>query len=53
MNKKVWFITGGSKGLGLTLTKALLKKGQQVVTTSRNKESLIEKVGLKMNYFCR
>ncbi|MFD2304908.1 SDR family oxidoreductase [Enterococcus termitis] len=51
MNKKVWFITGGSKGLGLTLTKALLKKGQQVVTTSRNKESLIEKVGPENELF--
>lgn len=45
MSKKVWFVTGGSKGLGLILTKALLNNGHQVVTTSRNKESLIQKVG--------
>jgi NAD(P)-dependent dehydrogenase (short-subunit alcohol dehydrogenase family) len=43
--KKVWLITGGSKGLGLALTRALLKKGHQVITTSRNKETLIQQVG--------
>ncbi|OTN89739.1 hypothetical protein A5819_002237 [Enterococcus sp. 7E2_DIV0204] len=45
MSKKIWFITGGSKGLGLMLTKALLNNGHEVITTSRNKESLIQKVG--------
>ncbi|WP_086312147.1 hypothetical protein A5821_003427 [Enterococcus sp. 7F3_DIV0205] len=45
MSKKVWLITGGSKGLGLDLTKALLHNGHQVVTTSRDKETLIQKVG--------
>ncbi|WYJ82390.1 hypothetical protein IGL98_001112 [Enterococcus sp. DIV0840] len=29
----------------MILTKALLKNGHQVITTSRNKETLIQKVG--------
>ncbi|ALS01343.1 short-chain dehydrogenase [Enterococcus silesiacus] len=45
MSKKVWIVTGGSKGLGLDLTKALLNNGQQVITTSRDSKSLIQKVG--------
>lgn len=34
--KKVWFVTGASKGLGLTLVKQLLEAGHQVAATSRN-----------------
>lgn len=34
--KKVWFVTGASKGLGLTLVKRLLNEGHSVVATSRN-----------------
>jgi len=34
--KKVWFITGASKGLGLCLVHQLLKAGQSVAATSRN-----------------
>ncbi|WP_029275259.1 SDR family NAD(P)-dependent oxidoreductase [Pedobacter borealis] len=34
--KKVWFITGASKGLGLSLVHQLLNAGQHVVATSRN-----------------
>jgi NAD(P)-dependent dehydrogenase (short-subunit alcohol dehydrogenase family) len=37
--QKVWFITGASKGLGLTLTKLVLSQGDKVVATSRNTES--------------
>lgn len=37
-NKKVWFITGASKGLGLALTKLALSQGNKVVATSRNTE---------------
>ena len=42
---KVWFITGASKGLGLTLTKKLLALGFSVAATSRNKQSLIREIG--------
>jgi NAD(P)-dependent dehydrogenase (short-subunit alcohol dehydrogenase family) len=38
--KKVWFVTGASKGLGLTLVKKLLSEGYQVAATSRDMESL-------------
>lgn len=38
--KKVWFITGASKGLGLSLVNQLLKAGQSVVATSRNRDNL-------------
>jgi short-subunit dehydrogenase len=40
--KKVWFITGASKGLGLSLVNQLLKAGQHVVATSRNIDDLIK-----------
>jgi len=43
--KKVWFITGASKGLGLILTKKLLLKGYNVASTSRSKQSLIKEIG--------
>ncbi|MEP2056451.1 MAG: SDR family oxidoreductase, partial [Maribacter litoralis] len=43
--KKVWFITGASKGLGLILTKKLLLQGYNVASTSRNKQSLIKEIG--------
>ncbi|WP_264537816.1 SDR family NAD(P)-dependent oxidoreductase [Flavobacterium sp. N1736] len=32
---KVWYITGASKGMGLSLTKQLLSKGHSVAATSR------------------
>lgn len=41
--KKVWFVTGASKGLGLTLVKKLLAEGYSVAATSRNVSEL-EKV---------
>jgi NAD(P)-dependent dehydrogenase (short-subunit alcohol dehydrogenase family) len=40
MANKVWFVTGASKGLGLSLVKALLNKGYQVAATSRNLKDL-------------
>ncbi|WP_020529307.1 SDR family oxidoreductase [Flexithrix dorotheae] len=43
--KKVWFITGASKGLGLILTKKLLLEGYNVASTSRDKQSLINEIG--------
>lgn len=43
--QKVWFVTGASKGLGLTLVKNLLKNGYSVAATSRNMDDLIKSVG--------
>lgn len=39
-NKKVWFITGASKGLGRSLVKQLLSKGYKVAATSRSIDDL-------------
>jgi len=38
--KKVWFVTGASKGLGLTLVKRLLAEGHSVAATSRSLSDL-------------
>lgn len=35
-NRQVWFVTGASKGLGLTLVQQLLADGFSVAATSRN-----------------
>jgi len=45
-NTKVWYVTGASRGLGLTLVKKLLDRGYRVAATSRDKHSLREAVGL-------
>jgi NAD(P)-dependent dehydrogenase (short-subunit alcohol dehydrogenase family) len=39
---KVWFITGSSRGLGRSLTKAVLEAGYQVAATSRDPRDLQE-----------
>ena len=50
--KKVWLITGASKGMGLILTKILLSGGHQVVATSRNVAALEDEITLnKENFF--
>jgi NADP-dependent 3-hydroxy acid dehydrogenase YdfG len=43
--KKVWFVTGASKGLGLALVKKLLENNYRVVATSRSSQSLIKEIG--------
>lgn len=43
--KKVWFVTGASKGLGLALVKKLIKQGYAVAATSRQLPSLIKAIG--------
>lgn len=42
---KVWFVTGASKGLGLSLVRTLIKRGYRVAATSRNIEDLRQAVG--------
>ncbi|MBN9300025.1 MAG: SDR family NAD(P)-dependent oxidoreductase [Filimonas sp.] len=44
--KKVWYITGASKGLGLALVQALLQEGYRVAATSRSKKDLSDAVGV-------
>ncbi len=43
--KKVWLVTGASKGLGLTLVKTLLDQGYRVAATSRSLSALENAVG--------
>jgi len=43
--QKVWFVTGASKGLGLSLVKQLLNKGYKVAATSRSIADLTSAVG--------
>jgi len=43
---KVWYITGASQGLGLTLVKKLLDSGYRVAATSRNARALRTAVGV-------
>lgn len=43
--KKVWFVTGASKGLGFELVKKLLSDGYKVAATSRTVTSLTDAFG--------
>ncbi|HEV7379199.1 MAG TPA: SDR family oxidoreductase [Dyadobacter sp.] len=49
--KKVWLVTGASKGLGLSLVKKLLEQGHHVAATSRNEQSLTKAVGAGLDGF--
>lgn len=48
--KKVWFVTGASKGLGLTLVKSLLQEGYRVAATSRTIEALEREVKMSDDF---
>jgi NAD(P)-dependent dehydrogenase (short-subunit alcohol dehydrogenase family) len=50
-NRKTWFVTGASKGLGLTLVKKLLSQGYNVAATSRTVDALREAVGTASDNF--
>ncbi|MEM7486658.1 MAG: SDR family oxidoreductase [Bacteroidota bacterium] len=50
-SKKTWFVTGASKGLGMSLVRELLESGYQVAATSRNKQALIDSIGGKNEDF--
>jgi NAD(P)-dependent dehydrogenase (short-subunit alcohol dehydrogenase family) len=49
--KNIWFVTGASKGLGLTLVHHLLAHGYAVAATSRNLEELKQVVPPKEGQF--
>ncbi|KAA5927806.1 SDR family NAD(P)-dependent oxidoreductase [Pantoea sp. Bo_2] len=49
-DKKTWFITGSSSGLGLIIVKQLLATGQNVVATTRNIDSLDKTIGKTSNF---
>lgn len=46
---KVWFITGASRGFGLLIAKDALARGDQVVATARNPDSVTEALGKHAN----
>lgn len=50
-NPKIWFVTGASQGLGLTLVKRLLREGHHVAATSRQQASLAQAVGSTSSLF--
>ncbi len=45
MDKKVWFITGASRGMGTDFAKAALAAGHAVVATGRNPDAVAKAVG--------
>ncbi len=44
-DKKVWFITGAGRGIGVEITKAALAAGHSVVATGRNIETFAKALG--------
>jgi NAD(P)-dependent dehydrogenase (short-subunit alcohol dehydrogenase family) len=44
-DKKVWFITGAGRGMGVDIAKAALAAGNAVVATGRNLEAVARAVG--------
>ena len=51
MSKKVWLVTGCSKGLGKALVEELIAQGHPVAGTSRNKEAFEKNIGVESNLF--
>src|SRR6185436_11091346 len=43
--KKVWFITGAGRGMGVDIAKAALAAGNAVVATGRNTDAVTKAVG--------
>ena len=44
-DKKIWFITGAGRGMGVEIAKAALAAGNAVVATGRNPEAVAKAVG--------
>jgi len=49
-SQKVWFVTGASKGLGLTLINMLISQGYRVAATSRRLADLENAAGKHQNF---
>src|SRR5215216_236934 len=45
IDKKVWFITGAGRGMGVDIAKAALAAGHAVVATGRNTDAVAKAVG--------
>jgi NAD(P)-dependent dehydrogenase (short-subunit alcohol dehydrogenase family) len=48
-SKRVWFITGASRGFGEKISLAALANGDAVVATARNPQTILEKFGKRPN----
>src|SRR5215210_4589817 len=44
-DKKVWFVTGAGRGMGLDIVRAALAAGHAVVATGRNTDALTRALG--------
>jgi D-arabinose 1-dehydrogenase-like Zn-dependent alcohol dehydrogenase len=44
--KKVWFITGAGRGLGIHIARAALAAGNAIVATGRNTNTVTEALGI-------
>ena len=44
-SKKIWFITGAGRGMGVDIAKAALAAGYAVVATGRDTEAVAKAVG--------
>jgi len=44
-DKKIWLITGASRGMGVDFAKAALAAGHTVVATGRNPEAVTRAIG--------
>src|SRR5213594_4974390 len=44
-NKKIWFITGASRGMGVDFAKAALAAGHAIVASGRNSDRLSKVLG--------
>src|SRR5579872_6893885 len=44
-SKKVWFITGAGRGMGVSIAKAALAAGNAVVATGRNTDTVTKALG--------
>jgi NAD(P)-dependent dehydrogenase (short-subunit alcohol dehydrogenase family) len=49
MNKRVWFITGASRGMGVDFVKAALAADHAVVATGRNPDAVARAAGRSDN----
>ena len=44
-DRKVWFITGAGRGMGVDIARAALAAGNAVVATGRNPEAVTQALG--------
>jgi NAD(P)-dependent dehydrogenase (short-subunit alcohol dehydrogenase family) len=50
-DKKVWFVTGASRGMGVNIARAALAAGHNVVATGRDPQRVADAIGATDNLF--